>query len=122
MESLDAYGFAAEEGIRAGGAILAGGDVVAYSDIALKENVNPIADALSKVESLSGITFTRKADGSKATGVIAQEVEKVLPEAVHTDGAGVKAVAYGNLVGMLVESIKELSSKVADLESKLSNK
>lgn len=122
MESLDTYAFAAEEGIRAGGSILAGGDITAYSDITLKENVNPIADALSKVESLTGITFTRKSDGSKATGVIAQEVEKVLPEAVHTDGTGVKAVAYGNLVGMLVESIKELSGKVAELESKLSNK
>lgn len=122
VESLDVYSFASEEGIRAGGAILAAGDITAYSDIALKENVNPIADALSKVNSLTGITFTRKSDGSKATGVIAQEVEKVLPEAVHTDSAGIKAVAYGNLVGMLVESIKELSGKVAELESKLSNK
>jgi hypothetical protein len=119
MESLDAYAFAAEEGIRAGGSILAGGDVTAYSDITLKTDVNPIADALDKVQTLTGITFTRKQDGSKATGVIAQEVEKVLPEAVHTDSNGVKAVAYGNLVGMLVESIKELSNKVTELESKL---
>jgi len=101
------------------GTLTCSGDVVAFSDIAVKEDINPIVGALEKISQLGGYTFKRKDDDSrKYTGVIAQEVKKVLPEAVHGDKDGELAVAYGNLTGLLIEAVKELSAKVKELESK----
>ena len=98
------------------------GDVIAYynsSDLALKENITPIDNALDKVMSLDGINWTYKNDGRAMTGLIAQQVQKVLPEAVFEtdlmDSNGHLAIRYGNVVGLLVESIKELSEKVKEL-------
>ena len=97
-----------------------------FSDERLKENIVVIPDALEKVNSLRGITFTRKEDGRVGTGLIAQELEKVLPEAVYEskkvdsledpDAEEWKAINYGNTVGLLVEAIKELESRVKELE------
>ena len=101
------------------------GNITAYSDIRLKENIKAIPDALSKVQQLRGVTFTRNdtEDLEKLhTGVIAQEVEAVLPEAVSEDNDGIKNVAYGNMVGLLIESIKELKAEVDDLKTQLENK
>ena len=101
------------------------GNITAYSDIRLKENIKVIPDALSKVQRLRGVTFTRNdtEDLEKLhTGVIAQEVEAVLPEAVSEDNDGIKNVAYGNMVGLLIESIKELKAEVDDLKTQLENK
>tara|TARA_B100000073_G_scaffold133041_1_gene109007 strand:+ start:280 stop:636 length:357 start_codon:yes stop_codon:yes gene_type:complete len=101
------------------GSITATGNVTAYSDVKLKENIEIIDDALDKVSSLRGVTFTRTDTGLKQTGVIAQEVEKVLPEAVELDDDGIKSVAYGNLVGILIEAIKDLRSEVEELKKKI---
>jgi hypothetical protein len=101
------------------------GNITAYSDIRLKENIKVIPDALSKVQQLRGVTFTRNdtEDLEKLhTGVIAQEVEAVLPEAVSEDNDGIKNVAYGNMVGLLIESIKELKTEVDNLKTQLENK
>ena len=98
------------------GTFTATGDVVALSDITLKENVNPITDALEKVTGLNGITFNRIGEERVSTGLSAQDVKAVLPEAVHTNEEGVHAVAYGNIVGLLVEAIKELKDEVAQLK------
>ena len=89
------------------------GDVTAYSDERLKENVEVIDGALAKVKQVRGVTFDRK-DGNeeRSTGVIAQELIKVLPEAVKEDDNGMLNVAYGNVVGLLIEAVKELSAKV----------
>tara|TARA_R110000764_G_scaffold222667_1_gene311451 strand:- start:3 stop:269 length:267 start_codon:yes stop_codon:yes gene_type:complete len=87
------------------------------SDIRLKENVEPITGALAKVNTLNGITFSYIENGAVATGLIAQEVQAVLPEAVIEDEDGYLAVGYGNMVGLLVESIKELTAKVEALEA-----
>ena len=87
------------------------------SDIRLKENVEPITDALAKVNTLNGITFSYIENGTVATGLIAQEVQAVLPEAVIEDADGYLAVGYGNMVGLLVESIKELTARVKALEA-----
>ena len=97
-----------------------------FSDERLKENIVVIPNALEKVNSLRGITFTRKDDGSVGTGLIAQELEKVLPEAVYDskkidslenpDAEEYKAINYGNTVGLLVEAIKELEARVKNLE------
>lgn len=100
------------------GSFTATGDVTAYSDENLKYNIETIDGALGKVEGIRGVTWNRKEDDSRATGVVAQELEAVLPEAVHTDAEGMKSVAYGNITGLLVEAVKELSAQVAELKAK----
>jgi hypothetical protein len=96
------------------------GNITAYSDSRIKKNIEVIANALAKVNQLSGYTFERTdVDVGRQTGVIAQEVKKVLPEAVTTTEDGMYTVAYGNMVGLLIESIKELTQQVADLKSQL---
>lgn len=114
------------------------GNVTAYgtpSDIRLKEDIEVIDNALEKVKQLKGITYTLKSDGNRLTGLVAQDLEKVLPEAVYTTnsiGDSVNeepeehlAIQYGNTVGLLVEAIKEqqeqieaLTAKVKELEGK----
>ncbi|HCX23517.1 MAG TPA: hypothetical protein DHN29_16470, partial [Cytophagales bacterium] len=98
----------------------ASGNVTAYSDITLKEDIEVIPNALDKVSAIRGVTYNRKdiEDKPRHAGVIAQEVEKVLPEVVSTNEEGIKSVAYGNLVGLLIESIKELSVRLTALEAK----
>lgn len=110
------------------------GDVIAYStttsDVRLKSDIEPITDALSKVNQLSGYTFTRNHNGQKSAGILAHELEKVLPEAVREkelplqqdDGKKYKVVEYDAIQGLLIEAINELSGKVKELESKISSK
>ena len=100
------------------GSFTATGDITAYSDDSLKTNVQVIDGALGKVEAIRGVTFERIEDGSVSTGVIAQELKAVLPEAVHTDADGIHSVAYGNITGLLIEAVKELSAQVAELKAK----
>ena len=94
------------------------GNVTAYSDIRLKSDIEPITNALEKVEQINGVTYTRIDSGERQTGLIAQEVEKVMPEAVM-DGEEYKSVAYGNLVGLLVEAVKELKEEVKGLKAEV---
>ena len=100
------------------GSFTATGDITAYSDESLKTNIQVIDGALGKVEAIRGVTFDRIEDGSTSTGVVAHELEAVLPEAVHTDSTGLKSVAYGNITGLLIEAVKELSAQVAELKAK----
>jgi hypothetical protein len=98
------------------------GNITAYSDIRLKENIEVIPDALNKVLYLRGVTFTRNDHEDKEkrhAGVIAQEVEKVLPEVVTEDNQGIKNVAYGNMVGLLIEAIKEQQKQIDELKAEL---
>ena len=108
--------FVSNAGMNVNGALYASGNVTAFSDIKLKTDIVNINDALSKVMELNGVLFTRKDSGERCTGVIAQEVQKVLPEAV-VEVDGTLSVAYGNLVGLLIEAIKELKSEVETLRS-----
>jgi hypothetical protein len=108
------------------GNVIGNGNITAFgsaSDIKLKENIENIPNALEKLLTLNGVNFNYKKDGLRATGVIAQEVEKVLPEVIYetTDAEGTetfKAVRYGNMVGLLIEAIKELTAKVEALEAR----
>jgi hypothetical protein len=68
--------------------------------------------------SVRGVTFERIDTGNRGAGVIAQEIEKVLPEVVMEDSDGTKSVAYGNIVGLLIEAIKELSAEVEMLKAR----
>jgi hypothetical protein len=91
------------------------------SDARLKENIAVIPDALAKVQTLRGITYDRKDGGGRLTGVIAQEVQVVLPEAVTVaeDEMKTLSVTYGNMVGLLIEAIKELKAEVDTLKAKV---
>ena len=104
-------------GVKVSSDLTATGNVTAYSDARLKENIEVIPDALNKVDQLRGVTFTRKDtdDNERHVGVIAQEVEEVLPEAV-SEMNGTKTVAYGNMVGLLIEAIKELKQEIKELK------
>jgi hypothetical protein len=102
-------------------------DVVAFysSDIRLKENIVPIENALEKVESISGNTYDWKAGYEELhshkgndVGVIAQEIEAILPQIVTNRDNGYKAVQYEKIVPLLIEAIKELSAKIKRLENK----
>ena len=102
-----------------GGSLYCVGNVTAYSDIRHKTDIVKLDDCLEKVEKLNGYTYTRKNDGKRYTGLIAQEVLEVLPEAVSTDEKGEYALAYGNLAGLFVEAMKEMKSRIDALEKKL---
>jgi hypothetical protein len=101
------------------GNLVANGNVTAGSDIALKTEIRSIKDALSKAKELTGVTFRYKDQETRSTGLIAQDVEKVLPEAVGVSSTGFKTLAYGNIVGLLVEAIKEISDRLDKLEEKI---
>ena len=99
------------------GNILATGNVTAYSDERLKTNIITISNALEKVLQLHGYTFDRiDLAAERQTGVIAQEVLKVLPEAVQEDADHYYSVAYGNMVGLLIEAIKEQQKQIEELK------
>lgn len=117
--SPGSFGASASLGMNQNGDFFASGDITAFSDSRLKENIEPISNALEKVSELSGYTFNKKDTGKRSTGVIAQEVEKVLPEAVQQDSDGMLSVAYGNMVGLLIEAVKELQQEVNDLKEQL---
>ena len=97
------------------GNLTATGNVTAYSDIRLKKDIEVIPNALDKVLNMRGVNYTDIELGDRRTGVIAQEVQAVMPEAVR-EREEYLAVAYGNLVGVLIESIKELEARVRELE------
>ena len=103
------------------GAIKASGDITAFSDIRRKTDIQKIEGALEKVGRLSGYTFKRidDEDQKRVTGLLAQEVLEVLPEAVHGTSEEHYSLAYGNMVGLLVEAIKELKEEVEILRSKI---
>ena len=103
----------------AAGAATFNNDVTAFSDVILKDEIDTIDNALERVQGMRGVFFNRKDNKEKRqTGVIAQEVEPFLPEVVREtkDEKKIKSVAYGNMVGVLIEAIKELNAKVEELQ------
>lgn len=95
------------------GSFTATGNITAYSDERLKENVETIEGALDKVSQMRGVTYNYKSalnDGQRGTGVIAQEMQQVMPEVVE-EGEYL-SVAYGNIVGVLIEAVKELKAEL----------
>lgn len=97
-----------------GGTIYADQDIFCFSDARRKTNVRNIDRALERLRRLRGVFFNRTDDANRKeyTGVIAQEVERVLPQAVARDRGGYLSVAYGNMAGLLIEAIKELDARV----------
>ena len=115
-----------EARLEADGDFHADGDVIAYSttvsDVALKTDIQMIPNALDKIDEVRGVTFTRH-NGQKSAGIIAQELEKVLPEAVRektlalVDGKKYKTVEYDAIHGLLINCIKELKQQIKELKN-----
>ena len=101
------------------GATTIGGALTQNSDISLKENLIPITNALDKVKKLQGYNYNRIGLKEIEMGVIAQEVQKILPEVVSKSSEGILSVAYSNMVAILIEAIKEQSNKISDLEEQI---
>ena len=112
--SLDINGNADISGTLAVGSTITGSaDVIAFSDIKLKDNIKTLNG--KKVLDMRGVSFTRKDTGKESSGVIAQEIQEVAPELVH-DTEGTLGVAYGNLVGYLIEAIKDQQKQIDELK------
>ena len=100
------------------GSVVAAGNVTAYSDIRVKANIEPIHGALDKLAQINGVTYTRTDLDDKERrygGVIAQEIEAVLPEAVFDNGDK-KAVDYNATIGLLIEAVKEQQAQILELK------
>jgi hypothetical protein len=101
------------------GTIRATGDVIAYSDIRVKENIKTIDNAVNKVKALRGVEYNKIDSTEQSIGVIAQEIEEVIPQVVKEDDKGMKSVAYGNITAVLIEAIKEQQKQIDELKSQL---
>ena len=101
------------------GNFTATGEITAYSDATLKDNIEIIADPLTKILSVRGVTFTRndQNDDRVHMGVIAQEVEEYFPEVVHTNNEGIKSVNYGAMAGVFIEAFKEQQNQIDELKN-----
>jgi hypothetical protein len=105
--------------------IYVNGDIVAFaaSDRALKDNIKPIENPLNKISKIGGYTFDwndkQQTFTGNDVGVIAQEIEEVLPQLVETRENGYKAVKYDKLVALLIEGIKEQQTQIDDLKSEI---
>ena len=89
------------------------------SDATLKTNVKTLNGSLDAVMSMRGVSFDWVESGATEIGVIAQEVEEVVPDVVNTNGEGIKSVKYGNLVGVLIEAIKEQQTQIDELKDQV---
>ena len=108
------------------GTLTASGNVTAYSDERLKKDIVTIDNPIDKIKAMRGVYYKEIETDRPRTGVIAQEVEKVLPEVVHDDKetnpetgetTSTKAVDYGNMVGLLIEAIKEQQNEIERLRA-----
>jgi hypothetical protein len=111
-------------GLYVTGGISATGDVIAQnvnslSDATLKTNVAPIENAGQVVDALTGVSYDWVDGSGHAYGLIAQDVEQVVPEAVKTGDDGIKSVNYSMLIPFLIETVKKLSEEVAELKTQI---
>jgi len=100
---------------------ISGSDIIATSDERLKSNISTIENALEIVTQLRGTRFNKKDSNKRHIGVIAQEVQSIVPEVVYETPDGYLGVSYGNIVGLLIEAIKEQQQQINELNSKLGN-
>ena len=98
---------------------LALGKALPSSDERLKKNIHTITNPIEKVSALRGVSFEYKESGQKQIGFIAQEVEKIIPEVVGENPDGYKGVQYENVVGLLVEAIKEQQKQIDELKRQI---
>jgi len=108
--------------IKSTGSITATGDIESTSDISIKENLEIIENPIEKIKELNGYTFNKNGEEKRSAGLVAQEVEKVLPEVVSENSDGIKSLAYGNIVALLVETVKEQQKQIDELKKQISDK
>jgi hypothetical protein len=102
------------------GKILASDDITAFSDSNYKTNLEPIVGAMNIIENITGYKYNMiddAPDSKKHVGVLAQQVESLLPEVVHTSTDGKKSVAYGNMIALLIQGMKEMKQEIQELKS-----
>jgi hypothetical protein len=104
------------------GTIYATGNITANSDLTLKKNLTIIDNATDKLMQLNGYSYQWKEDDSHQYGVIAQEVEKILPYAVSTGNDGIKGVSYNQIIPVLIEAVKEQKKELEELRNILASK
>jgi hypothetical protein len=97
---------------------LSSGAFTSTSDENKKENIRIIENAMDILNEIRGVRFNWKSNHQPSVGVIAQEIEKVLPELVHTIDDGTKTVSYGNLVAVLIEALKDQHIRLNKIEHK----
>lgn len=120
----DGYMFFSNNGAKSGetqpgGNLVMVGNVAAYSDIRLKKDIVTIKDALGKVNRLRGIYYTSIHSNERSVGVVAQELQKEVPELIRVGSDGMLSVSYGNITGLLLQAINELTERVKAIEAKL---
>ena len=111
------------ERLHVNGKILAADDITAFSDSNYKTNLEPISGAMDIIESITGYKYNMiddAPDSKKHVGVLAQQVETLLPEVVHTGEDGKKSVAYGNMIALLIQGMKEMKKEIQELKSIIS--
>ena len=94
-------------------------DVNSTSDINLKDNIKVIDDPLAKVLQLNGVSFDWKDTGQSSAGVIAQDVERVMPGIIRDNSTGYKSLNYNGLIGLLIEAVKEQNETIEVLKQKI---
>ena len=99
--------------------LLTSTDYNSSSDKRLKTNIKPVENALDKINALRGVSFDWKEGGVKAIGLIAQEAEKVIPEIVSSDENGYLGIKYNNIIGVLVEAIKDQQKQINNLKNRI---
>jgi predicted nuclease of predicted toxin-antitoxin system len=104
------------------GTIYATGNITANSDLTLKKNLTIIDNPTDKLMQLNGYAYQWKEDDSHQYGVIAQEVEKILPYAVSTGNDGIKGVSYNQIIPVLIEAVKEQKKELEELRDILASK
>ena len=118
--NLVVYNNISGSNINVTGYITALGDITALSDRRIKSEFQVIPDALEKINAIHGYTFLKQNSTKRHAGVIAQEIEAVMPEVVFDDSElGYKSVAYGNISALLIESIRELMARLEKVEALL---
>ena len=108
----------ADSGVEITGDLTVSGSVSEGSDIRLKTNIKPIEDPIDKVTQIEGVSFNWKKDNKPALGVIADQVEKIIPELVQGDDP--KTVNYNGLIGLLIEAVKDQQTQIDSLKERLS--
>ena len=98
-------------------------DFILSSDTRLKTNITPIMSAVTKLNTITGYTFEFiKDSGKRRSGVLAQEIQDILPEAVYTDADGYLSVSYDAIIPLLIQAIKEQQTKIEELETVITRK
>ena len=99
--------------------LLTSTDYNSSSDKRLKKNIKTVSNAIETINALRGVTFEWKEGGIKSAGLIAQEVEKVLPDSVSVDDNGFMGIRYNNLIGILVEAVKDQQIQINSLKQQI---